>query len=361
LYWPSSRHAADFATPDRSDLKRARTSSTLQNNPLPKIEVKFPIETSRRNRRVRQPVECEVIEYIVSCQVTCGVSINRAPEYCRSDRCRRLAITVTTSSGTFSKAYIFIGRVALAQTGGACLAVNNIGVQLNNPFTADWVIDSVFTSRDGRKQPMEMDEPIARDSAGKLRFEKDGFRPIPNHEEERTAHSGLPVGTGPANETSNPHIVIIDCPNGKNISIQPRLRTARIAQQLPAPVSNSHHQSILSKGFPPPSDPRYVAEDLGYKEIQGFRARGVRVTEIGTEQDGEWNGKPILVTEEWGSEDIGATLISIRSDLRKDSTYTEKMINIKREEPDPSLFEIPADYKIETMPDIHSKPTGPAH
>ena len=32
-----------------------------------KIEVKFPIETSRRNRRVRQPVEREVIEYIVSC------------------------------------------------------------------------------------------------------------------------------------------------------------------------------------------------------------------------------------------------------------------------------------------------------
>src|SRR5271170_2628136 len=60
-----------------------------------KIEVKFPIETSRRNRRVRQPVECEVVEYIVSCQVTCGVSINRAPEHCRGDRRRRLAITVT--------------------------------------------------------------------------------------------------------------------------------------------------------------------------------------------------------------------------------------------------------------------------
>src|SRR5271165_3779839 len=60
-----------------------------------KIEVKFPIETSRRNGRVRQPVECEVIEYIVSCQVTCGLSIKRAPQYCRSDRRRGLAITVT--------------------------------------------------------------------------------------------------------------------------------------------------------------------------------------------------------------------------------------------------------------------------
>src|SRR5271155_5004988 len=60
-----------------------------------KIEVKFPVETSRRNRRVRQPVECEVVEYIVSCQVTSRVSIDRAPEYGRSDRCRGLAITVT--------------------------------------------------------------------------------------------------------------------------------------------------------------------------------------------------------------------------------------------------------------------------
>src|SRR5271154_5964849 len=60
-----------------------------------KVEVKVPIEASRGNRRVRQPVECEVVEYIVSCQVACGVSINCAPEYCRSNRCRGLAITVT--------------------------------------------------------------------------------------------------------------------------------------------------------------------------------------------------------------------------------------------------------------------------
>jgi len=60
-----------------------------------KIEVKFPIETSRRNRRVRQPVECEVVEYIVSCQVTCGVHTDGAPEHRRGDRRCRLAITVT--------------------------------------------------------------------------------------------------------------------------------------------------------------------------------------------------------------------------------------------------------------------------
>ena len=45
-----------------------------------KIEVKLPIEASRGNGGVRQPVEGEVVEYIISCQVTCGVSIDRAPE-----------------------------------------------------------------------------------------------------------------------------------------------------------------------------------------------------------------------------------------------------------------------------------------
>jgi hypothetical protein len=53
-----------------------------------------------------------------------------------------------------------------------------------------------------------------------------------------------------------------------------------------------------------------------------------------------------------GRMNLGATLS--RLDLRKDTVYTEKMIDIeKREEPDSSLFESPADYKIILTPDIH--------
>jgi len=85
---PTSRGLIVLAGKDTHSSWDRHMSRVIQ------IEVKFPIETSRRNRRVGQPVECEVIEYIVSCQITCGVSIYRAPEYCRSDRCRGLAITV---------------------------------------------------------------------------------------------------------------------------------------------------------------------------------------------------------------------------------------------------------------------------
>ena len=59
-----------------------------------KVDVTFPIEASRGNRRVRQPIEREVVEHVVAREVACGMSIDRAPEHGRGDRRRRLAITV---------------------------------------------------------------------------------------------------------------------------------------------------------------------------------------------------------------------------------------------------------------------------
>jgi hypothetical protein len=43
-------------------------------------ELVFPIEASRGSRRVRQPVERDVVKDVVSCEAVCGVSINRAAE-----------------------------------------------------------------------------------------------------------------------------------------------------------------------------------------------------------------------------------------------------------------------------------------
>jgi hypothetical protein len=59
-----------------------------------KADLIFPIKASRRNRGVRQPVERDVVENVVSCKVACRVSIDRAPEYGRGDRRCRLGITV---------------------------------------------------------------------------------------------------------------------------------------------------------------------------------------------------------------------------------------------------------------------------
>jgi hypothetical protein len=59
-----------------------------------KANLIFPVETSRRNPRVRQPIERDVVEHVISCKRACGVSIYRAPEHGRGDCRRRLGPTV---------------------------------------------------------------------------------------------------------------------------------------------------------------------------------------------------------------------------------------------------------------------------
>src|SRR6516162_3609944 len=59
-----------------------------------KVEVSIPIEAGRRNRCVGQPVERDVVDDIVSCQVISGMTIDRVPDHGRHDHRRRLSVTV---------------------------------------------------------------------------------------------------------------------------------------------------------------------------------------------------------------------------------------------------------------------------
>jgi len=86
-------------------------------------------------------------------------------------------------------------------------------------------------------------------------------------------------------------------------------------------------------------------EDLGTQTIEGVEATGTRSTvtiaagEIGNE-------KPIeVVTERWYSKELQTTVMSRHSDPRTGET-TFRLININRNEPAASLFEVPSDYKI---------------
>jgi hypothetical protein len=92
--------------------------------------------------------------------------------------------------------------------------------------------------------------------------------------------------------------------------------------------------------------PNITIEQLGTREIQGISARGVMTTTLGTEEDGDWNGKPIRETELWISDDLAAQMRRIVRDLRAGSQDISELMAIKREEPDPALFEIPQGYVI---------------
>jgi len=86
-------------------------------------------------------------------------------------------------------------------------------------------------------------------------------------------------------------------------------------------------------------------ESLGSQTMEGVVVNGVRTTRtIPAGQIG--NDRPIsIVTEVWTSTDLKTIVSSNRNDPRM-GEQTFRLTNIVRTEPDPSLFTVPADFKI---------------
>jgi hypothetical protein len=89
-----------------------------------------------------------------------------------------------------------------------------------------------------------------------------------------------------------------------------------------------------------------TTEQLGTKTIMGLQATGTRVTRtIPAGQIG--NAKAInVVTERWVSNDLQIPLETTHIDPMM-GTVTTKATSVNRNEPDASLFQVPADYKVE--------------
>jgi hypothetical protein len=115
------------------------------------------------------------------------------------------------------------------------------------------------------------------------------------------------------------------------------VRKAAIAAQFaPKQQSNANDEGCrLTPGL----------ESLGEKTIDGFVVTGTKFTH--TINAGEvGNEKPIVMTEQhWHSEELGQDLITERYDPRT-GQHTDKLVNIQVGEPDPALFQVPADYTV---------------
>jgi len=79
--------------------------------------------------------------------------------------------------------------------------------------------------------------------------------------------------------------------------------------------------------------------------IEGVWAHGIRTTTT-IPVNAQGNDRPlVMVSENWFSDELKFQLLSKRSDPRGGET-TERLTNIDRSEPDPSLFRPPVDYTI---------------
>ncbi len=91
--------------------------------------------------------------------------------------------------------------------------------------------------------------------------------------------------------------------------------------------------------------PRVEQEDLGAQTIEGLFAKGTRMTTT-VPTGAQGNDRPIVIVQEgWVSPDLKLMVLSKRFDPRN-GEQTIRLTNIDRSEPDPSLFEVPADYTV---------------
>lgn len=145
-------------------------------------------------------------------------------------------------------------------------------------------------------------------------------------------------------------ISILDCFGGKKIELSPSKKTAVIQQSCsdvpPFHASREPYSYKLTRTLFDDPQPDRLVEDLGWKQFPMGRARGVKITWLGHENDGDFNGKPTKAWEEWMSDDLGVTVLWVYSDFKKHLESRVTLQNLRRQPPDASLFEVPPEYEV---------------
>jgi hypothetical protein len=261
----------------------------------------------------------------------------------------RIPLGQTLKAAALTAIILLCGSAARAQTAKRCIAMNFVGADSSNPFSAERASTSTMPTPSGAPKMMVLRELIARDSQGRLRFERRGVAQPPDDRKTVVLETrdGKPFEV--TREELGTQILIFDCASGASINMQPGLRIASVTQNKnPAPTA-PQKRAYSTPYVPGPGvkvPPNLVIEQLGTREIQGIPARGVKTTTLGTEADADWNGKPIRELEVWVSDDLAAQMRRIVKDLRAGTESKSELMAIKREEPDPALFEIPQGYVI---------------
>lgn len=168
---------------------------------------------------------------------------------------------------------------------------------------------------------------------------------------------------GPAGQGPTPKIVFISDPVANtNLTLNPQERTAEKMPGVTVRRGVSQRIELGTPGAAPatigpiklssrmilngqPDQGTVKTEDLGSKFIEGVSANGTRITHtIPAGQIG--NLHPIqIVDESWFSPELHMTVMSTHNDPREGETIY-RLANIVRAEPDPTLFQPPADYRI---------------
>jgi hypothetical protein len=239
------------------------------------------------------------------------------------------------------------------------------------PFTADAVTEATQTLSDGNRIARSTTTSLARDGEGRTR-------------REQPVRARFSSGEQPS-ATAGTIITLSDPVAGERYLLDPERRTARALPKMsirqagpgaPPPPPPPPAPSAPPPPPPPPPPPgdapvRVVremqviaapggdvlqwssddvkVEELGTRDIEGVQATGTRRV-VTIEAGAIGNEQPIqIVSERWYSPELKTIVLTRRSDPRT-GDHTYRLTNIVRGEPDPSLFQVPADYTVEAAP-----------
>jgi len=89
------------------------------------------------------------------------------------------------------------------------------------------------------------------------------------------------------------------------------------------------------------------SEALGKQEMEGVEVEGTRITTV-IPQGQIGNDRPIqMVHERWESAELHVTILTKHTDPMM-GDRVERLTNVRRGEPDPALFQVPAGFTVES-------------
>ena len=208
-------------------------------------------------------------------------------------------------------------------------------VVTGQPYSADGLTKVTQTLADGTRIQREAPSKFYRDSAGRVRREQQIL--------------GLDSLLGAMNSEPQTATTITDPVTGMVYSLDPVRREARAMvilgdgyrRVIPSPPSIiTPYTSAPTAPLPAPK-----TESLGTRQIEGLSATGQKTTTtIPTGRIG--NDRPIEIFDErWVSSDLKVVVLLRHRDPQTGEVEF-RLTNIKRAEPSPDLFKVPANNTI---------------
>jgi hypothetical protein len=202
------------------------------------------------------------------------------------------------------------------------------GIQIlpatGKPFSGRDHIAWTRTLEDGSVVSTELYAFLARDSQGRIYREHVSFVPVNSNRPMKRREIDL---LDPVAHT----------------------RTVCIMAKRHCAITNYY---ASEKFVPPPTGPqdhgtRYLSREvIGTDTIDGFPVLGTRET-LTINAGAVGNTQPLVTTKEyWYSPDLEINLLTTRKDPRE-GTQIIHVIDLSRADPDPSIFQVPANFVVE--------------